>query len=145
MKFIVYSWFRATFDISHPPTENSLPNDLRLLRVFSLLAKTCSRSVSLMPKNFAKVRTSFPLLTEWMRWLFLVIKYEIPKYWFTSRTPNNFCGSYGQRSLKLAITRRNQGYWEFDFFELYAFIIPVLTSTLVLGLNYFVIITHPLH
>ena len=31
------------------------------------------------------------------------------------------------------------------FFELYAFIIPVLTSTLVLGINYFVVITHPLH
>ena len=30
-----------------------------------------------------------------------------------------------------------------DFFELYAFII--LTSTLVLGINYFVIITRPLH
>ena len=29
------------------------------------------------------------------------------------------------------------------FFELYAFII--LTSTLVLGINYFVIITRPLH
>jgi len=29
------------------------------------------------------------------------------------------------------------------FFELYAFII--LTSTLVLGINYFVVITHPRH
>ena len=31
----------------------------------------------------------------------------------------------------------------YNFFELYAFII--LTSTLVLGINYFVIITRPLH
>ena len=31
------------------------------------------------------------------------------------------------------------------FFELYDFIIPVLASTLVLGINYFGLITHPLH
>ncbi len=31
-----------------------------------------------------------------------------------------------------------------EIFELYAFII-ILTSTLVLGINYFVIITRPLH
>ena len=39
----------------------------------------------------------------------------------------------------------SDGCWKFGlgFFELYAFII--LTSTLVRGINYFVIITRPLH
>jgi len=58
--------------------------------------------------------------------------------------PRNIYLSTGNSYFRVHVGSRHQfflslvsnSYFEVYFFELYAFIIPVLTSTLVLGINY---------